>query len=139
MKTFKIDVALLIVFLTGLAYGTTYIYQFFFLHYYHLPAMFIDLNTNILTGTLFPLILLITAILMYIGFIMVIVKGKGSFFESKKLWTIPLGACFIALGGAWIVGGTYPEKKEEYMVIKQNKELFVVITSYKDNLVIAPT
>ncbi|MBD8115019.1 hypothetical protein [Priestia megaterium] len=138
MKTFKIDVALLIVFLTGLAYGTTYIYQYAFLHHYKLPAMFIDLNTNILTGTLFPLILLILAILMYIAYIMLIIKGKGSFFKSENLWTFLLLFCLMAPFGAFMVGASYAEKKEEYIVIKQNKELFVVLTAYKDNFVIAP-
>ena len=35
-------------------------------------------------------------------------------------------------------GNIVAEEKENYTVVKQNKELFAVVTTYKDNLVLAP-
>ncbi|PGX73138.1 hypothetical protein COE31_23535 [Priestia megaterium] len=138
MKTFNIDMTLIIVFLTGLAYGTTYIYQHTFQAYYELPSIFIDLNINTLTGTLFFIIFGLTMILLISGFFTnLILKPQSSFLEDIPLWFLLLLSLFVIVGS--VVGGKMvAEKKENYTVVKQKEELFIVVTSYKDNLVIAP-
>ncbi|MGR6342649.1 hypothetical protein ACU5CE_33460 [Priestia megaterium] len=138
MKTFNIDMTLIIVFLTGLAYGTTYIYQRIFQAYYKLPTMFIDLNINTLTGTLFFIILGLTLILIVSSFLTnLILKNDSTFFEDIPLWVL-LSLSLFAVFGAIVGGHEVAEKKENYMVVKQNKEFFAVVTTYKDNLVLAP-
>ncbi|MEK4626541.1 hypothetical protein MKY06_30050 [Priestia sp. FSL P4-0332] len=138
MKTVKIDVTLLVVLLTALAYGATYIYERTYQAYYQLPTEFIDLNINTLTGSLF-FIILVVAIDIILGVVLttLILKLKDPFFEN-----VPIGffifVCLMIITAATFGGHIVALKKEEYMVVKQKEELFVVVTSYKDNLVIAP-
>ncbi|MGE1115675.1 hypothetical protein ACQJ0K_28545 [Priestia megaterium] len=138
MKTVKIDVTLLIVLLTGLAYGTAYIYEYSFQAFYQLPTVFIDLNINTITGSLFYLILAVTGILIISSFFTtLIMKLKGPFFVNIPLWVLIYFSLMVIVA-AVIMGYGLAKDKEEYMVLKQKEELFVVIKSYKDNLVIAP-
>ena len=138
MKTVKMDVTLLIVLLTALAYGATYIYERTYQAYYQLPTEFIDLNINTLTGSLFFIILVVAMNLIIATFLTsLILKLEAPFFEN-----IPVGflifVCLLIIAAATFGGHIVALKKEEYMVVKQKEELFVVVTSYKDNLVIAP-
>ena len=138
MKPLKIDIALIIVFLTGLAYGTTYIYQRSFQSYYELPTMFIDLNINTLTGSLFFIILGVTIFLILLSFITtLILKLKGPFFVDIPLWVLIYFSGAIIVG-AVVSGHVVAKKTQDYMIVKQKEGLFVVVTTYKDNLVIAP-
>ncbi|PFU64059.1 hypothetical protein COK90_08885 [Priestia megaterium] len=132
MKTIKIDIALIIVCLTGLAYGATYTYQHTFQAYYELPTMFIDLNINTLTSSVFLVIMLITVSCLLMHFTI----RKISAQEIHVGFLVSLGLIVIVL--AMYCGYASAATKKEYMIVKQEKELYVVVTPYKDNLVIAP-
>ncbi|WHX59889.1 hypothetical protein [Peribacillus frigoritolerans] len=133
----KIDVTLIIVFLTGIAYVLAYTFEFSYQNYYHLPKMFIDLNINTMTHSLF-VIISILGLMCFVSF-----SITDFFLKSSPTWgSIPpfavVAYSLIALAIATLGGSFFASNKEEYFVLKQNKELFIVVTPYKDNLVIAP-
>lgn len=137
MVKVKIDVALLIVLLTGVAYGTAYLFEFNYQAYYKLPIMFIDLNITTLTRSLLFTLLLAGFALILSNFITsLIIKAES---PNKDIPVIVFMFFIIfLLGSAFFLGDILASTKEEYMVLKQNEELFVVVTLYNDNLIIAP-
>jgi hypothetical protein len=133
----KIDAALLITLLIGVSYGISYVFEWSYQGYYQLPSMFIDLNINTITKSLFLTLLLVGFIWILSHSLTGIIIKTDSLFGDIPPWAI-LFFIVLALYGAMFLGNFCASIKEEYMVIKQNKELFVVVTTYKDNLVIAP-
>lgn len=138
MKTIKLDVALVIVFLTGIAYVTAYVYEFSYQAYYGLPRVFVDLNINNMTSSLMMIGSIVCFLFVIINFILNIVMEKSiSIFNNMSILVlIMLTTLLIYL--ATFLGTFFASHKEQYMVVKEKKELFVVVTTHKDNLVIAP-
>jgi len=138
MKTGKIDMALIIVFLTGLAYASAYAYELSYQKYYQLPTVFIDLNATTLTSSLLLVAMIAMMVFIISTFVTsLFIKPSDSFFENIPMPVFLVGSVFILLF-ALFIGDTIASQKEKYMVLKQKEELFVVVLAYKDNLVIAP-
>ncbi|GAB1799080.1 hypothetical protein [Priestia megaterium] len=138
MKPIKLDVALIIVFLTGIAYVLAYVYEFSYQAYYGLPRVFIDLNITTITSSLMMIGAILSFLFGIINFVLALftVKSTSIFNNMSILILMALTALLICL--ATFLGSFFASHKEQYMVVKEKKELFVVVTTYKDNLVIAP-
>lgn len=135
MQKVKIDITLLIVLLTGVAYAIAYTFEFSYQDYYKLPRVFIDLNITTLTRSLFVTLLGACLIFLLLN-IITITKIKLSIKDISVI--ILMLFIILLIAGALIMGKLSASQKEEYMVLKKNKELFVVVTSYSGNLIIAP-
>lgn len=137
MQKVKLDIALLIVLLTGIAYATAYLFEFSYQAYYKLPIVFIDLNINTLTRSLLFTLLAAGIVFLISNFITsIIIK------DESPITDIPVLVFMIIIGfllvSAFFLGYFFASTKEEYMVLKQNDDLFVVVTSHSGNLIIAP-
>ncbi|WP_249659392.1 hypothetical protein [Lysinibacillus fusiformis] len=138
MEKGKIDIALLIVLFTGVVYGTAYIFEYNYHDYYRLPVEFIDLNITTITGTLLPILLVAGALFSLGNYIVYFFFNKIENPPLMLQFIILIGVSSILLFAGFIMGGNRASTKEEYMILKHEEELFVVVTSYSDNLIIAP-
>ncbi|SIR38274.1 hypothetical protein SAMN05878482_103489 [Peribacillus simplex] len=159
MNKFK-DPAIIILTLTVVSYGITYIYETGYKSYYKLPAMFIDLSINSMTSTLTATFFVFISIYASWNFLKFMhsevskevpsyilltnstfIKGvrTGITDNIKLLNLIVICFCLPFIANSTGRLGEYAASEEtEYMVIKQSGLLYVAVTSYKDSLIIAP-
>lgn len=134
----KIDGALLLAMITGITYTLAFVYESSYLSYYKLPDYFIDLNLTILTRSLFSTIVVVGGI-MFLAFTLtsLITKDTSSPFSYIPVYGV-IFVILILIFGAYVLGKYNSTNKEEYLVIEENHKHYVVITSFKDNVVISP-
>lgn len=136
-KNKPIDTGIIIIILTAASYALAYAYQVTYMRFYHLPHTFVEMN---LTNMIVPLsvtfcLLFFFCLLIYIIVRLFSVKFSDLGFSFYFIFAGILGAAFtIGLLHAKVAGNA----REEYMVITEKEHLFVVITSYKDSIIIAP-
>ncbi|KRF46331.1 hypothetical protein ASG98_17290 [Bacillus sp. Soil531] len=147
----KLDAAIMIATLTALSYGLAYVYQLSYNLYFHLPSIFIELNIISITKVAVVLffILFFSWFIFYGAYKQVLnelpvsheILGYG-LAEIKKRVNITLIVIAIVLIVPSVVAAIFgimsASLKTDYMVIREGKNLFAVISSYKDSAVIAP-
>ncbi|MFJ7685844.1 hypothetical protein [Peribacillus butanolivorans] len=135
----KIDVAIIIAVFTALSYVLSYAYLSAFYDYYHLPSMFIELNiTNIVLPALISILGLIMATMFMYSLLFYIAP---TFFTNGAFhfyFSIFVAFFIIYFGASTLQGQLNAEKKQDYLVIKQDEGDFAAVTNYKDSIIIAP-
>lgn len=140
-KNKPIDTGIMILILTAASYLLAYIYQVTYMGFYHLPSTFVEMNlTNMMiplwvTFCLLALVCFVVYILLFIMLWLSSVKFSDLGISVYFIFAATLGAAFtVGILHAKVAG----EATDEYMVIKEKEHLFVVITTYKDSIIIAP-
>ncbi|MFF2500174.1 hypothetical protein [Peribacillus sp. NPDC058075] len=152
MNKFK-DPAITILILTVVSYGLVYVYQRGYKSYYKLPETFIEIDTNTMTSYLFSafvLFILLAATWEWTKvayFLLVRLRPIERFVQSEYInafrrvstpFAVFITVIILMIAASSVLGQYTASNTEEYMVIKEKEHLFVVITSYKDSLIIAP-
>ncbi|WP_274307513.1 hypothetical protein [Solibacillus daqui] len=115
-----------------------FFYEYSYQGYYKLPIVFIDLNITTLTRSLSYTLLAALVIFSILNTIVYFISFKLKIDTLWKRVTILVFLISILIFGAFKLGEFKASTKEEYMILKLKEELFVVVTSYSGNLIIAP-
>ncbi|MEY2363231.1 hypothetical protein R6U76_19835 [Lysinibacillus capsici] len=134
MEKGKIDITLLIVLITGAAYGVAFLFEYSYQSYYKLPTVFIDLNITTLTKSLSYTLIAVGVLFSILNFIVFLISLFFSFKIEVDTLMKQVSLLVLVFTILMLIAFVYGEHKasikEEYMILKHEEELYVVVTSY---------